>query len=80
LLLIARLSLDAEWNVLLGQRLQRGFGDQVFPALEDSAREATQQERERLFLRASILESDFHHGVYPSGLIGTFKQPARNGV
>src|SRR5262245_55082103 len=51
LLLIARLALDGERNVLVGQRLQGRFGDDVLPGAEHATRKTAEQEGQRSLLR-----------------------------
>jgi hypothetical protein len=66
LLLISRLSLYVERDVLLGERREGGLGDQVFAALEYPARKATQKKGERFALGGAVIEGDLDHDGDPS--------------
>jgi hypothetical protein len=61
LLLIRSLALDSEWDVLAGERLERGLGDDVFAGLKYPAGESAEEEAQRFPLGGTVFEGDDHH-------------------
>jgi hypothetical protein len=61
LLLIVRFALYAEWDVLPGQRLKRGFRYDMLTRFKDVAGKSTEKKAKRLLFCSSILKRNRHH-------------------
>src|SRR5262249_33598332 len=61
LLLIARLALNGERDVLVGERFQSRFGHEVLPGADHATRETAEQVGQCALLRIPVGEHDRYH-------------------
>jgi len=57
--------MDREWNALLRERQQCGFGNDVLAVLQNFAGESPQEKSQGLLLRLAVRKRDHDHGGYP---------------
>src|SRR5919198_3183866 len=65
LLLIRRLPLHGEWNVLIGEGLQGRFGHEVLTRAEHAPRKAAKQKGQRALFGFTVGKDDRHHVLKP---------------
>ena len=75
-------ALDFKWDVLIGERFQSRFGNQMLPRTKDPAGKASEQKGQRPLFRLAVRECNRHHGSYPFGHYITLRasHPAKSDV
>src|SRR5208283_6222755 len=65
LLLIGGFSLDFKWDVLVGERFQSRFGNQMLARTKDPAGKTSEQKGQCPLFRLAVRECNRHHGSHP---------------